>query len=130
MRWFKFYGQDWLTDMKIRQMSPEDKLCYITLLCLASASDEQGLIRNCSEEEIITLTGLYYNPYDDDNPYTRAQGCLKRYEALRCVTLSDNGDVILLAFNKRQNENLSNAERQKKYRERHKMAKKRVTVVT
>ena len=125
MRWFKFYGQDWLTDMKIRQMITEDKLCFVTLLCLASAADEGGLIRNCSEEQLINLTGLYYNPYDDENEYTRAQGCLKRYEALQTVTLHDNGDVTVNAFSKRQEENLSNAERQKKYRERLKIGKKK-----
>lgn len=118
MKWFKFYGQDWLTDLKIRKMPIEDRLCFITLLCLASSQEEEGLIKDCDEHTLIELTGLYNDPYETNNQYTRAIGCLKRYEALHCVTLHDNGDVTLLNFMRRQEENLSNAERQQKYRER------------
>jgi hypothetical protein len=118
MKWFKFYGQDWLTDMKIIKMSVEDRLCFITLLCLASAADEGGLVRDCDEETLIRLTNLHENPYDDNNEVTRARGCLKRYAALQSVTLHDNGDVTVINFGRRQEENLSNAERQKRYRER------------
>lgn len=103
-------------------MSIEDKLCYITLLCLASAQEENGLIRNCDEDTLIQLTGFQDDPYDDDNEYTRAKGCLERYKALHCVTLADNGDVTILNFSRRQDENLCNAERQKKYRERLKIS--------
>lgn len=118
MRWFKFYGQDWLTDLKVRKLSLEDKMCFITLLCLASTADEGGLVRNCDELTLIELSNLRQNIYDDDNEYNRALGCLKRYEALHIVTLHDNGDVTVNNFEKRQGENLSNAERQKAYRER------------
>lgn len=124
MKWLKFYGQDWLTDLKIRGMSPEDRLCFITLLCLASNADEGGLIRHCNEEAVISLTNLEDNPYDDDNYYNRAKGCLKRYEALQIVTLSGNGDVTVCNFGRRQGENLSNAEKQKNYRERRKITTK------
>ena len=102
-------------------MSIEDRLCFITLLCLASSADERGLIRNCDEEAVIKLTNLYDDPYDDDNPYQRAHGFLKRCNALQIVTLHDNGDVTVRAFERRQAENLSNAERQKNYRLRHKI---------
>lgn len=118
MRWFKFYGQDWLTDLKVRKLSLEDKMCFITLLCLASTADEGGKVRNCDEVTLIELSNLRDNPYDTDNEYNRALGCLKRYEALQIVTLHDNGDVTVNNFEKRQGENLSNAERQKNYRER------------
>lgn len=118
MRWFKFYGQDWLTDLKVRRLSLEDKMCFITLLCLASTADEGGIVRNCDEATLIELSNLRDNPYDDDNEYRRALGCLSRYAALQIVTLHDNGDVTVNNFERRQGENLSNAERQKAYRER------------
>lgn len=118
MKWFKFYGQDWLTDLKIMKMSVEDRLCFITLLCLASSSGERGVIRGCDEEALIQLTHLYEDPYEESNQVSRARGCLKRYEALQIVTLADNGDVTVRNFERRQGENLSNAERQQKYRER------------
>lgn len=118
MKWFKFYGQDWLTDLKVMKMTPEDRLCFITLLCLASSADEGGVIRDCDEDAIIKLTNLPDDPTHDFNPAERAVGCLKRYEALQIVTLGDNGLVTVRAFGRRQDENLSNAERQRKYRER------------
>jgi hypothetical protein len=118
MRWFKFYGQDWLTDLKIRRLSTEDRLCFITLLCLASTADEKGLVRGCDEQTLIEMTNLRQNPYDENSEYNRAVGCLERYAALQIVTLHDNGDVTVNNFERRQGENLSNAERQKNYRER------------
>lgn len=122
MKWFKFYGQDWLTDLKVMKMTMEDRLCFITLLALASASDEQGVVKGCDEESLIKLAHIPDWPESDYNPTEKASGCLKRYVALRCVTLADNGDVTVLNFARRQGENLSNAERQKNYRERHKTA--------
>ena len=106
-------------------MSLEDKMCFVTLLCLASSADEGGLIRDCDEDELITLSGIYADPREEEDSYTRAKGCLKRYNALQIVTLGDNGDVTVVAFAKRQGENLSNAERQKNYRERLKITKKK-----
>lgn len=123
MKWFKFYGQDWLTDLKVMSMSIEDRLCFITLLCLASSEDNGGTVKNCDEESLIRLTHLYEDPHETDNEVSRARGCLERYKALHCVTINDNGDVTVVNFSTRQGENLSNAERQKNYRERHKKAK-------
>ena len=84
--WFKFYGQDWLTDLKIIMLSPVDRLCFITLLCLASTTDD-AVIKNCNENALIELTHLYNNPYDDkDNDYNRAIGCLKRFNDNAMIT--------------------------------------------
>lgn len=118
MKWFKFYGQDWMTDIKVMSMRPEDRLCFIILLSLASAADENGVVRNCDEETLIRLTHLPDDPTHDFNPTERARGCLERYKALRCVTIDRNGDVTVLNFSRRQETNLDGAERQKKYRER------------
>lgn len=123
MKWFKFYGQDWLTDLKVMGMSMEDRLCFITLLCLASAADENGLIRNCSEDAIIRLSNIPDDPFHDTNPQEDARGFLERCNALQIVTLARNGDVTVNAFALRQGQNLSNSERQKKYRERLKIRK-------
>ncbi len=125
MKWFKFYGQDWLTDLKIISMPIEDRLCFITLLSLASIANENGVIRNCDEHTVIKLTHLSDDPTNDDNEYSRAVGFLKRFEALQIVTLVRNADVTheqysvtLCNFGRRQDKNLSNAERQKNYRKR------------
>jgi hypothetical protein len=119
MNWFKFYGQDWLTDLKIMRIIPEDRLCYITLLCLASSSDEQGIVRKCDEEAILQLTHLYNNPYETENEYTRAKGCLQRFKDLGMITVGDNGDVEIVNFEKRQGQSLTGYERVKRFRENH-----------
>jgi hypothetical protein len=124
VKWFKFYGQDWLTDMKIMKMSMEDRLCYITLLSLASAAGEGGLVRNCDEDSLIKLSNIPDDPIHDFNPYEKAKGFLERCNALQIVTLASNGDVTVNAFERRQEQNLSNAERQKRYRERLKITTK------
>lgn len=114
MKWFKFYGQDWLTDTKVQSMTLEDKICYITLLCLASNGD--GVVENCQEDVLIRLSGIEFDPTSDDSPYTKAQGCLERYERNGMVTRERNGRVTVCNYKRRQDSNLSNAERQRNYR--------------
>jgi hypothetical protein len=119
MKWFKFYGQDWLTDTKILQLSVEDRLCFITLLCLASSNDDDiGTIRSCNESVIIRLSGIENDPYETVNSYTRAVGCLDRLNDNKMITRDNAGNVIISNFSKRQGENLTGYERVKKYREK------------
>ncbi len=130
MKWFKFYGQDWLTDLKVRELSIEDRLCYLTLLCLAASADEGGLVRGVTEWSIISLTNLPFDYIHDYNPVEEASGCLKRFADLGMILIEPpvdgnalpgvTYDVTVRNFSKRQEQNMSNAEKQKKYRERQK----------
>lgn len=127
-QWFKFYGQDWLTDLKIIEMPIEDRLCFITLLCLASASGEQGVIKNCSEESIIRLTHLAEDHTGEGiNEVQNARGCLNRFIEKGMITVtkrnenvtdSSYGDITINAFNARQERALTGAERAKRHREK------------
>ena len=126
MKWFKFYGQDWLTDLKIMKMSVEDRLCFITLLCLASSEENAGTIKNCDEEAVIELTHLYQDPYEDTNEYTRTKGFLGRLVDNKMITIDNAGNVIIVNFMKRQAQNLTGYERVKKYREKKKDSKIKV----
>jgi len=125
MDWFKFYGKDWLTDLKVIQMSVEDRLCFITLLCLSSASDN-GVVKKCDEHALIELTHLYDNPYETNNEYSRACGVLKRLNDNEMITIDNNGDVTVKNFSKRQGRSLTGYERVKKYRERQKAFENKV----
>lgn len=118
--WFKFYGQDWLTDLKIIKLNPIDRLCYLSLLCLASTTDD-GIITNCDENSLIELTHLYNNPFDDeDNEVNKAKGCIKRYLDNKMITLDDNNNITIINFKRRQGECLTGYERVKKFRENQK----------
>jgi hypothetical protein len=102
-------------------MSLEDRLCFITLLCLASNS-EDGVIKNCDEASIIRLTNLPYDQFKKDNSFARAKGFLQRLNDNAMITRSAKNDIKVKNFMKRQDENLSNYERVKKHREKRKMA--------
>ena len=125
MKWFKFYGQDWLTDLKIMQMSMEDRLCYITLMCLASSSEESGLIRNCTEDVIISLSRIpdWYEEIGGDNPLEAAKGVFGRLIKIGMITNDNADNVTVVNFAKRQDTNLTNYERVKRHREKQRMAR-------
>ena len=122
MRWFKFYGQDWLTDTKVIRMSAVDKLLFITLLCLA---DETGTVKDCDEETLKSLTHLKENPYEDRSEWNDATGFLQRMTDNGMITLSETGtDVIICNWVKRQGQADSGYERVKRWREKQKLENK------
>lgn len=114
-KWFKFYGQDWLTDTKAIKLDPIQRLCFITLLCMASASDIQGTIKDLDEETLLLMTHLYNDPYNDENDYTRGKGILEKLVGNGMIT-NDNGLITIKNFTKRQEIQLTPYERVKKYR--------------
>lgn len=119
MKWFKFYGQDFLTDPKMMNFSSAEKMVWIVILSLANASDEQGIIRHTNVQSLVSLTGINAFNEDEWNETMKVLEKFERYEMITTVTSSDNDsnvDITVTNFNKRQNENLSNAERQKRYR--------------
>lgn len=127
MEWFKFYHNKWLTDRAINNLRPQDRLCFITLLCVTSQSDERnGIVTNYCEHEIIKLTQLDINVYDDEkSDYHLAIGFTKRLEECGVIKIVNDKQILIKNFAKRQDTMLSPAERAKKYRD-----KKKVTNVT
>ena len=108
MEWFKFYHNKWLTDLAIGRLLPEDRLCFITLLCLASQADNRnGVVLRASESEIIMLSKV---------PENVTRGCLKRIEDEGLIKVNEGGSIKILNFEKRQSTNLSGAERAKRFR--------------
>lgn len=131
MNWFKFYGQDWLADPKLYGLNAEDRLCFITLLCLASAREEDT-IPNITEESLKHVTRLYLDPLcihkgESNCEWCRATGTLKRLENKGIVRYESNGGsnasnaerygrVTVCNFTKRQQKYLTGAERQARHR--------------
>ena len=114
MKWFKFYGQDWLTDTKIMDLSSVERLCWITILCLASDDEKgDGVIHHLTEDKLFRLSSI---PQD---LYTKNRGILVKLEALGMIQ-NDNGDnkIRVINFKKRQNKHLSGYERVKRYRDK------------
>lgn len=123
--WFKFYGQEFLTDPKMLSLSALERSLWLTMLCLASSSSEEGVIDYIDEYKIKILTNL--SPLDDE--WSIVDGFLSRFEELGMIKTEDK-KIIITNFNKRQETNLTNAERQQRYRDNNKSVTPSVTKVT
>lgn len=112
--WFKFYGQEYLSDPKMLSLSACERSIWVTILCLASASSEEGVIKYITEDKIKIMANV--SPMHDE--WDQTKGFLQKFENLGLLKFTD-GVIILNNFNKRQETNLSNAERQERYRNKH-----------
>lgn len=129
MEWFKFYSSRWLSDLRIKKLSTVDRLLFITLMCVTNVTDESdertGVVYDFDESAIILATGLHHNTdYDNDYAYceySEATGFSKRLEKAGLIEFIDESTITIVNYQKRQQSNLSGAERAKKYREKKKL---------
>lgn len=116
MQWFKFYGGEYLADPKILSLSPAQRCCWIALLCFACTAEDGGRVKFLTEERLMTSAGLDVMREE----WNDTIGVFKKLESLNMMLLDSNGDVTIRNWGKRQETYLTNAERQKRYRERQK----------
>jgi len=112
MKWFKFYGQDYLSDPKMLSLTSEERSCWITLLCYSSVNDN-GMITFMNEQQLMFQAGLSVT----DDCWDRTVGVLKKLENLQMIA-NDNGMITVLNWKKRQETSLTSYERVKKYRQK------------
>src|SRR3990167_11531909 len=91
MKWFKLYGQDFLTDPKMLSLSSSERSCWITLLCYASVNDN-GMITFLSEYQLMVSAGL--EPTFEE--WDRTIGVLEKFKKLEMIQL-DNGMITILS---------------------------------
>lgn len=117
--WFKFYGQDFLTDPKMRQLTIVQRMMWITILCLASQT-EDGFIANLDEETLKELTGLqkYHDPTDVEG-WDQGDGIFETLQKRYMITLHETG-VHVTHWQKRQGSMSTSYERVKKFRDKKK----------
>ena len=101
MKWFKFYGQDYLSDPKILSLSACERSCWVSLLAYASSSDN-AMITFLSEEQLMIQAGV--SPMHEEWDLTK--GVLDKFQKLKMITL-DNEMITLLNWHKRQEMNLT-----------------------
>ncbi len=117
MEWFKFYGAEFLSDPKVFALGASERGVFITLLSLVSmAGNDTGTMEYLTPERLAVASGS--DPGCDD--WNECVGALEKFERLKIIKLESNGGVTVLNWRKRQEKYLSNAERQKKYREKQK----------
>ena len=114
MKWFKFYGQDWLSDPKTLALSASERSCWITLLAYASINDD-GIVKFLDEQQLMTQAGVSNTHEEWD--YTI--GVLEKFKNLKMITI-DNEIITILNWGKRQETSLTGYQRVKRYREKHK----------
>lgn len=127
-QWFKFYGGEYLSDPKIERLSPLERSCWLTLLCLASMNGI-GEIKFLTIESLLNKSGIQFNPYQPEE-WEKALSVLTRFKKMEMIDLNDEGDIFIKNWEKRQEHNLTVAERVAKSRLKKKNVTNNVTNVT
>lgn len=126
-QWFKFYGAEYLSDPKMDRLTVQERSCWLTLLCMASQSN--GIVKYLSIEGLLTKSGVHFNPYDSSE-WDKSQDVLRTFEQYEMIVIHKNGEVEIKNWDKRQEHNLTVAERVAKSRAKKKIVTMNVTSVT
>lgn len=118
-QWFKFYGGEYLSDPKMGSLSPDERSCWVTILCLASAASTEGMIEYLTVEVLLEKSGIHFDPYYSDN-WDKMLGILAKFERMNMIKKHENGTVEVLNWEKRQEKFMTPAERAKVYRDKKK----------
>lgn len=113
-QWFKFYGGEYLSDPKIERLNPIERSCWITILCMASMGDD-GVIEFLTVESLLNRSGIQFDPYHPED-WEKALGVLIKFQNLKMIECDTEGRITVLNWEKRQEHNLTVAERVAKSR--------------
>lgn len=127
-QWFKFYGGEYLSDPKIERLSPLERSCWITILCMASMVNN-GVIEFLTVESLLNRSGIQFDPYHPEE-WEQALSVLVKFKSLKMIDTKENGQIIVINWEKRQEHNLTVAERVAKSRRNKKDVTNDVTNVT
>lgn len=111
MKWFKFYGEEFLADMKISQLSIAERLLWVTILCIASSEEKEGHIPFCTESLLKSKMGLL----ESDVEWKELEGVLDLLKNMNMIEFTETG-IFVKNFQKRQDRYLTPAEKMSKYR--------------
>ena len=116
--WVKIYTES-LHDRKIRKLSERDQLVFFKLVLLAGYEDLEGALPSIED---ISLE-LYMKE-------SEIKKSLRNLIDAGLLYQNEDNVIIVTNFEKRQNANMSDAERSKKYRDNNKLSHDNVTTVT
>lgn len=124
--WFKFYGGEYLSDPKIGALTPQERSCWITLLCMSNTSSIAGIIEYLTVEVLLEKSGIKFDPYSPKE-WESCLSVLQKFENMKMITKNNNGTIEINNWMKRQETNMTDAERAKSYRDRKKERHANVT---
>lgn len=116
-QWFKFYGGEYLSDPKIDRLTCAERSCWLTLLCLASMSNKDGLIEYVDPHNLLKKSGIEHDVYGEDNTYDNTIDVITKFQNMNMVTVVDDNTIQLNNWSNRQSMSMTGYERVKKYRE-------------
>lgn len=116
MPWFKFYGQDFMTDPKIKRLNPIQQLMWVYLLCLAGNSKD-GTIEYINVKDLILLCGI--SPLENVSLLDLTKDFFAQLVKMKMIEIKEE-KVLIVNYLKRQESNLTDAERAKRYRDKQK----------
>lgn len=131
-QWFKFYGGEYLSDPKIASLTPTERSCWLTLLALSSISSSPGTVEYLTIDALLQKSGVMWDAYNPDE-WDKASTVLEKFVRMRMILKNEDGIIEILNWKKRQENLMTAAERQAKYRENKKSdtnVTERVTKVT
>lgn len=109
--WFKFYGGEYLSDPKILTLNAAERSCWLTLLCYASLSEKDGIVRYLGEKTLMIQSGVESEEWD------KCKGVLEKFQTMEMIAIKD-GQITIKNWRKRQESMLTGAERTQRYRNR------------
>jgi len=109
--WFKFFGGDYLHDEKLLGMDGHVRSCWLTLLCYAATSENQGTVRYLTEDHLMIQAGV---PMGGEE-WARTKGVLARFVERDMITVED-GVIKISNWDKRQASHSTSAERMSRLR--------------
>ena len=116
--WIKLYTEA-LHDRKMRKMNRVTKSVFYDLCLLAGQEDNDGVLPDL-EDIALEL----------DMKVTEAKKYVTELIKIGVLSEDDNGNLIVTKFKARQDTNLTNAEKQQRYREKQQSGNRKVTQVT
>lgn len=114
--WFKFYGSEYLNDVKMANLNAQERSCWITLLCLASISSVPGTIRYLTPEVLLEKSGIKHDPHQDGDGWSGCYNVLDKFESMKMIERTEETMIEVVNWNKRQERNATVTERVRKYR--------------
>ena len=109
--WFKFFGGEYLSDLKVRNFTAIEHSCWLHLLCFASNSSTPGVIHHLTEKNLLVYAGV-----SDESD---ARDILSTFERDGMIK-RDGEKIFILHWKQRQKMSATGAERQAKYRRKRK----------
>lgn len=127
--WFKFFGSEYLSDPKIGSLTPQERSCWITLMCLSSTSSVAGTIEYLTVEVLLEKSGIKFDPYHPEE-WDACISILEKFERMRMIKKNENWSIEITNWSKRQESAMTVTERVRKYRIKQKKKEVNETDVT